>query len=57
MILYGNVKNVILFEEGRFHNDFEVKSAKWPIAPKKKKPPSKYTPTINSFDFARQSGH
>jgi hypothetical protein len=23
----------------------------------KKKTPSKYTPTTNSFDFARQSGH
>jgi len=45
-------------EEGRFHNGFEDKPAKWLIAPKKKKKtPSKYTPRTNSFDFARQYGH
>jgi hypothetical protein len=30
------------FEEGRFHNDFEDKLAKWPIA-KKKTPIQIYT--------------
>ncbi len=35
-----------LFEEGRFHNVFDDKPDKWPIAKKKK--PSKYTPTTNS---------
>ncbi len=45
-----------LLEEGRFHNVFEDKPAKWPIAKKKTKS-SKYTPTTNSYDFARRSGH
>ncbi len=54
MILHGYVKKYkyiimykILFflEEGRFHNAFEDKPAKWPIAKKK---PSKYTLTTNS---------
>jgi hypothetical protein len=46
-----------LLEEGRFHNVFEDKPAKWSIAKNKKKKPSKYTPTTNSYDFARRSGH
>jgi hypothetical protein len=41
-------------EEGRFHNVFEGIPAKWLIAKKK---PSKYTPTTNSYDLARRSGH
>jgi hypothetical protein len=45
---------VFLLEEGKFHNVFEDKPTKWPIARKK---PSKYTPTINSYDFARRVGH
>jgi len=45
-----------LLEEGRFHNVSDDKLAKWPIAAKKKKKPSKYTPTTNSYDFARRSG-
>jgi hypothetical protein len=40
-------------EGGRFHNVFDDKLAKWPITKKK---PSKYTPTTNSYDFARRSG-
>jgi len=44
-----------LLEEGRIHNVFEDKPAKWAIGKKKK--PSKYTPTINSYDFAKSSGH
>jgi hypothetical protein len=45
----------LLIEEGRFHNVFEDKPAKYPL--QKKKKPSKYTPTTNSDDFARRSGH
>jgi len=43
-----------LFEEGRFHNVFDDKWAKWPIAQEKT---SKYTPTTNSYEFAKWSGH
>jgi hypothetical protein len=43
-----------LLEEGRFHDAFENKPAKWPNAKKK---PSKYTPTTNSYDFATRFGH
>ncbi len=45
---------MILFEEGRFHNVFDDKWDKWPIAKEKA---SKYTPTTNSYDFAKWSGH
>jgi hypothetical protein len=45
-----------LLEEGRLHNVFKDKLAKWSIAKqkKKKKNPSKYTPTTNSYDFAKK---
>ncbi len=46
----------ILGEEGTFHNVLDDKPAKWPIAKKKKKT-IKITPTTNSYDFARRSGH
>jgi len=39
-----------LLEMGTFHNVFQDKPAKWPIAKKK---PAKYTPTTNSYDFAK----
>jgi hypothetical protein len=42
-----------LLEEGRFHNDFDDKLN----GPLQKKTQSKYTPTTNSYDFARRSGH
>jgi len=41
---------LFLLEEGRFHNVFNDKPAKWPIAKKK----SKYTPTTNLYDFAKK---
>jgi hypothetical protein len=40
-----------LLEEARFHNAFKYKAATWPIA---KKNTSTYTPTTNSYDFARR---
>jgi hypothetical protein len=40
-----------LLEEGRFHNVFEDMPAKWPIAKEKL---SKYTLTINSYDFCKK---
>jgi len=43
------------FEEGRTHNVFQDKPAKWPTG--KKENPSKYTPTTNSYDFARRPDH
>jgi hypothetical protein len=52
ILIFNNVKNVILLEEGRFHNVFEDKPAKWPIA---KKNPSKYTPTINLYNFVTKN--
>jgi len=45
-----------LLDEWRFHNVLNDKPAKWPIA-KNLKTPSKYTPTTNSYDFARRYGH
>jgi hypothetical protein len=36
---------LFLLEEGRFHNVFDDKPAKWPIA-KKLKNTMKYTPTL-----------
>jgi len=45
-----------LLEEGRFHNVFDDKLTKWPIAKKRKKL-SKYTPTTNSYDFAKKYSH
>jgi len=42
------------FEQGKFHNVFKDKPAKWPIQNKK---PSKYTPTTKSYDFAKRFNH
>ncbi len=59
MILHGYAKKckyiTVLLEERRFHDVFDDK-LKGPIA-KKEKNSSKYTPTTNSYDFARRSGH
>jgi hypothetical protein len=46
----------LLLEEGRSHNGFEHKPAKW-IAHCKKKKTIKYTPTPILYDFAKRSGH
>jgi hypothetical protein len=45
---------LFLLEEGRFHNVFDDKPAKRPIA---KKQISKYTPTTNLYDFVRRYDH
>jgi hypothetical protein len=44
----------LLLEEGRFHNFFDDKPAKCPVA---KKILSKYTPTTNSYEFGRKYDH
>ncbi len=61
MTLHGYVKQCksekmwVLLEVGRFRNVFDDKPAKWLIAKKEKL--SKYTPTTNSYNFAKKYGH
>jgi hypothetical protein len=44
-----------LLEDGRFHNVVEDKASQMTHCKETK--PSKYTPTTNSYDFTRRSGH